>query len=176
MARPVDVVKSNASVSDTKATSSSWSSRRVSIRSLSERPHRSSRGEFAKALLGLQRGTARLLCAFSDQSVPRPFIRFRRAGHPRQYRTAQPEHDQGIRPPATGFHPSPLPFSGVWTTADYCASQAAETLSWVIPSFLAMRTCVSLRACLSSRKGHLLGHQIGSPGLRPSFVGQDSAS
>ena len=43
MARPVDVVKSNASVSDTKATSSSWSSRRVSIRSLSERPHRSSR-------------------------------------------------------------------------------------------------------------------------------------
>jgi hypothetical protein len=43
MARPVGVVRSSASVSDTKATPGSARSFRVTTRSTSERPHRSSR-------------------------------------------------------------------------------------------------------------------------------------
>ncbi len=51
---------------------------------------------------------------------------FRGAAHPRRCPTAPPAHGRGIRRPATGSHPLPLPSPAAWTAGDYCASQAAR--------------------------------------------------
>ena len=67
------------------------------------------------------------------------------------YPTASQAHGRGIGPQQTDSHPWLRWSFCAWTERDRFAVRDA-TLSCVIPSFLAFRTCVSLRACRSSRK------------------------
>jgi hypothetical protein len=80
-ARPLAVVKSKASESDTKPTPSSLSSCRVPMRSSNERPQRSSRhtrmtsSDFGEEVVGEHRDVGTLDASLLEMFPPRPSVR-----------------------------------------------------------------------------------------------------